>query len=393
MSWSLRRVVVVLTAVAACGTVACLQTAFAQKARRSARPVIINPECRVPPPPAAPTRPPSTCPGHRRPPAHRGRPRLHRRQALARSRRGAPARPRRPPGQVRPAPPQGAGRQRSRRPHQRPGRGQPPPRRPAARGPRSLQGLQGRRPRGRRVSQEGQGRRHHGGTAGRTSAWSSATTCTPTPAARRPTCWPPTSWTRGDFRTAARYYGLLLTRAGGADAVPPTRSSAPPTPSDQADDKAYEDLMWQTARSRGIREIKLRRRNPTVAELQDYLAGIAPPADPVARQWTYFLGDASHTGRGDGGPAFMWRQLVGAHRRLHPELLGRLERQVGLRSQGRPTFSSKASESLTQVNQPVLPPQFPVAATSPSKDGKKHSLVVYPHPFRHRRPRPGQPDS
>lgn len=37
MSWSLRRVLVVLTAVAACGTVACLPAAFAQF-RRTAPP-------------------------------------------------------------------------------------------------------------------------------------------------------------------------------------------------------------------------------------------------------------------------------------------------------------------------------------------------------------------
>ena len=192
----------------------------------------------------------------------------------------------------------------------------------------------------------------------------------------------------GDFRTAVRYYGLLLTRAGGADVVPPDTLFRAAYAFRQVGDKASEDLMWQTARNRGIREIKLGDETRTVAELQDYLASIAPPADPVARQWNYFLGDASHTGRGDGGPAFMWRKWS------ESTAVSFLSFSDG--SSGKSDFGAKvsdlfrkASESLTKVNQPVLSPQFPGAAYVTLKRRQEVSPDRLPHPRRHRRPRPG----
>ena len=111
----------------------------------------------------------------------------------------------------------------------------------------------------------------------------------------------------GDFRTAARYYGLLLTRAGGADALPPDALFRAAYAFRQTGDKAHEDLVWQSVGARGIHEIKFGDEIHAVSELRDYLAGIAAPADVAAQQWNYFMGDASRTGRGEGGPAFMWR--------------------------------------------------------------------------------------
>ena len=81
---------------------------------------------------------------------------------------------------------------------------------------------------------------------------------------------------RGDFRTASRFYSLLLTRAGGADALPADMLFRAAYAFDQADDKADEDLIWQSARSRGIREIKFGDDAKSVGDLQDYLAGLAP---------------------------------------------------------------------------------------------------------------------
>ena len=97
----------------------------------------------------------------------------------------------------------------------------------------------------------------------------------------------------GDFRTAARYYGLLLTRAGGADALAPDVLFRAAYAFRQTGDKAHEDLVWQSVRSRGIHEIKFGDDIHAVGELQDYLAGIAPPADVAAQQWNYYIGDAA----------------------------------------------------------------------------------------------------
>ncbi len=182
----------------------------------------------------------------------------------------------------------------------------------------------------------------------------------------------------GDFRTAARYYGLLLTRAGGADVMPPDALFRAAYAFRQVGDKADEDLMWQTARGRGIREIKLGDETRTISELQDYLAAIAPPADPVAHQWNYFGGDVSHTGRGDGGPAFMWR--IWNYDTSIPAdspMPGALSAPSDDFSRKTADLFKKASDKLTGVHQPVLSPQFPVAGYVTTKEGKKLSLVVY----------------
>ncbi len=181
---------------------------------------------------------------------------------------------------------------------------------------------------------------------------------------------------RGDFRTAARFYALLLTRAGGADALPADVLFRAAYAFDQADDKANEDLIWQSAKERGIREVRFGDDAKSVSDLQDYLAGLGHAADPAGRQWAYFLGDASHTGKGDGGPAFMRYDWVTQTNVPSTDYDPR---------PGQTTFKEKidglfkaASERLVQVNQPVLPPQFPVTASVTLKiDGKKHSLVVF----------------
>ena len=181
---------------------------------------------------------------------------------------------------------------------------------------------------------------------------------------------------RGDFRTAARFYALLLTRAGGADALPADVLFRAAYAFDQADDKANEEVVWQSAKSRGIREIRFGDDAKSVSDLQDYLAGLGHAADAFSRQWAYFLGDASHTGKGDGGPAFMRYDWATPTNVADP-----LESHVGSST----TFKEKiealfkeASDRLTPTNQPILPPQFPVAVTVTLKsDGKKHSLVVF----------------
>ena len=159
MSWSLRRVLVVLTAVAACGTIACLQTAFAQQPGRSlAGPISIGAgNAGAAHSPAAPTPASFDLP---RDTEARGR--IVAAHEYIDAKRwpevvtAHPARPRRRPGQVRPARPQGAGRQGSRSADQRPGRGQPPARRSAGRGPGDLQDHG--RSHGRRTPDDGQGR-------------------------------------------------------------------------------------------------------------------------------------------------------------------------------------------------------------------------------------------
>jgi outer membrane protein assembly factor BamB len=176
---------------------------------------------------------------------------------------------------------------------------------------------------------------------------------------------------RGDFRTAARFYSLLLTRAGGMDDLPADVIFRAAYAFNQTGDKGEEDLLWQAARARGIREIKLGDEAKSVSDLQDYLAGIVPLADAVGRQWAYFLGDAAHTGKGDGGPAFMFRKWFSptnvASSEAHADFGVRLKE-----------LFNKASDKLAQVNQPVLPSQFPVTTTVTLKrDGKKHSLVVF----------------
>ncbi len=175
----------------------------------------------------------------------------------------------------------------------------------------------------------------------------------------------------GDFRTAARYYNLLGTRAGGFDSLPPDMLFRAAYSFRQTDNKADEDLVWQSLHNRGVREIKFGAETRSVGELQDYLAGIAPPPVVAARQWHYFLGDASHTGRGDGGPAFMWRNW------LYHTTVSSSEKEIKPSDYLDPIFL-RAAQALNQVNQPVLPPQFPVSASVTMKtDGKKLSLVVY----------------
>src|SRR5438094_678032 len=61
---------------------------------------------------------------------------------------------------------------------------------------------------------------------------------------------------RGDFRTAARFYSLLLTRAGGADEWTPETLFRAAYAFNQTGDKDAEAFIWQTAHARGVREIK-----------------------------------------------------------------------------------------------------------------------------------------
>ncbi len=182
-----------------------------------------------------------------------------------------------------------------------------------------------------------------------------------------------------DFRTAARYYALLLTRAGGADALEPEVLFRAAYAFRQTGDKAHEDVVWQSVRGRGIREIKFGEDARPVSDLQEYLASVAPPADVAGQQWNYYLGDAAHTGRGDGGPAFMWRKWS------EPTTNSYLNYPVtGVASGAEKEFAtkltalfSKAADAVPPVNQPVLPPQFPVAAAVTfKKDGTRHSVVV-----------------
>ncbi|HVS38426.1 MAG TPA: hypothetical protein VMS17_22905, partial [Gemmataceae bacterium] len=180
----------------------------------------------------------------------------------------------------------------------------------------------------------------------------------------------------GDFRTAARYYSLLLTRAGGADSLQPDVLFRAAYAFRQTGDKAHEDQVWQSTRSRGIHEIKFGEETHSVSELQDYLASVAPAIDVVGRQWPYFMGDASRTDRGDGGAAFMWRRWsenttiyqTPTGSTNAPEDVGRREAAL---------FKA-AADKLSAVKQPVLPPQFPVAAfVTHATDGKKTAEVVY----------------
>ena len=67
---------------------------------------------------------------------------------------------------------------------------------------------------------------------------------------------------RGDFRTAGRFYGLLLTRAGGVDALPADMLFRAAYAFDQADDKADEDLVWQSASAPRHPRHQVRRRHP-----------------------------------------------------------------------------------------------------------------------------------
>jgi outer membrane protein assembly factor BamB len=176
---------------------------------------------------------------------------------------------------------------------------------------------------------------------------------------------------RGDFRTAARFYNLLLTRAGAADDLSPETLFRAAYAFNQAGDKAGEAFIWQAARARGVRQIKFGDDVKSIDDLQDYLAGIGPPAETLGRQWAYFNGDLGHTGRGEGGPAFMYRKWEAP---TDIATQTDFDKNFGLKVA---ELFDKASKRLKDLNQPVLPPQFPVTATVMlKKDLKKHSLVL-----------------
>ncbi len=101
---------------------------------------------------------------------------------------------------------------------------------------------------------------------------------------------------RGDFRTAGRFFSLLLTRAGGADSLAPEVLFRAAYAFHQGDDKAGEDSIWQAARARGIHEVHFGEAAKSVAELKDYLDGLGRAVDAVGSQWAYFLGDSNHSG-------------------------------------------------------------------------------------------------
>jgi outer membrane protein assembly factor BamB len=186
---------------------------------------------------------------------------------------------------------------------------------------------------------------------------------------------------RGDFRTASRFFSLLMTRAGGADSLTPETLFRAAYAFHQADDKTSEDAVWQTARARGIHEIHFGDDSKSVAELKDYLSGLGQAVDAVGRQWAYFLGDSSHTGKGEGGPAFM-----GWDWKVPTDLPSDFKSSSGQASADvfkeklRALFKS-ASDHLVGVNQPVMPSQFPVAALVALKtnkeSGKKTPVIVY----------------
>ena len=92
-------------------------------------------------------------------------------------------------------------------------------------------------------------------------------------------------------------------------------------------------------------------------------------------EWPIFGGDAGRSAQRDGGMPFLHYDWV-----TPTNVADSLERDAGP-----VTFKEKiealfkeASDRLTPTNQPILPPQFPVAVTVTLKsDGKKHSLVVF----------------
>ena len=169
----------------------------------------------------------------------------------------------------------------------------------------------------------------------------------------------------GDFRTASRFYGLLLTRAGGADALAADVLFRAAYAFDQADDKADEDVIWQSARSRGIRDIRFGDDAKSVSDLQDYLSGLGHAGDAVGRQWAYFLGNASHTGIGDGGRAFI--APVGMIRQASPRIRpARRSAKKSRPSSRRPPSISSRSTSRSFRRSSPSPPRSRLPRTARS---------------------------
>ena len=91
-------------------------------------------------------------------------------------------------------------------------------------------------------------------------------------------------------------------------------------------------------------------------------------------EWPMFGGDAGRSAQRGGGcrSALDWVTPT--------NVADSLESHVGSSTTFKEkieTLFKEASDRLTPTNQPILPPQFPVAAAVTLKDGKRHSLVIF----------------
>ncbi len=144
-------------------------------------------------------------------------------------------------------------------------------------------------------------------------------------------------------------------------------------------DKVHADGATKQLLDRiGDKELRIGERKLGRDEAQKELS----QAVEARSDWPMFGGDAGRSARGDGGMPFLWRKW------MEPTTNSFLNYPVypvtGASSGAETEFATKlaalfrkAADTIPAANQPVLPPQFPVAAgVTFKKDGKKHAVVV-----------------
>jgi outer membrane protein assembly factor BamB len=169
---------------------------------------------------------------------------------------------------------------------------------------------------------------------------------------------------RGDMASAALAFARLIERTGLEKLEPLTLFRAALV-FQGARDTNHRERVWKQLAAKAPNGLRVAGRDFSLNELKQEIDKAAPRSAGAPSGYPMLGGDATRTAQGAGGAPFMqpdWTQ----------KLL--IDQQVKTWIHDSPQSAVKMLEGR---GHPVLPAQFPVAATGPGRDGKPRSLVIF----------------
>jgi outer membrane protein assembly factor BamB/tetratricopeptide (TPR) repeat protein len=167
---------------------------------------------------------------------------------------------------------------------------------------------------------------------------------------------------RGNSVPADLCFKKLLGREG-ADKLAPTVLYYMAIAAHLAGDREGEKLAWERLKANN-REVPFGNETRSISELQEYVSGLQNSAvTQDASDSLVFRATQSRSNQLSGGPAFMearWKQPM-----IHADTTGPTAQRI-----------SQAEKLMQNRNIPLLPAFFPVTATV-TKDGVRKPLLIY----------------